>query len=402
MSLFELEDEHLARVYQKLPLCIVRGKGALVYDEKGNEYVDCMGGYGVAIVGHCNDRIVRAIKEQGEKLMICHGSLYNDARAELISKLLKVNPPELNSFFFGNSGAESVECALKVARKKSGKMGVIAMMGGFHGKTLGALSVTWSQKYRVSFEPLLQGVKFVKYGSVEEVERSLDNNIGSIIVEPIQGESGIHLPPQDYLFKLRGLCNERGIILIFDEVQTGFGRTGKFWCFENYNAIPDVLCSAKGIGGGLPISITMAKREVMEALELGEHTSTFGGNPLACKAASAAIDSLIKDGLIDNAKKMGDYFIKRLRELKDRYKIVRDVRGLGLMIGVELRFEVKDVILRALKKGVIMLYAGRNVLRFLPPLVIEEKHIDKVIDTLEEVFSIEEEEKLGKSYAKTP
>jgi len=394
MDPFKLENEHLAKVYQKLPVCIVKGRGALVYDEKGKEYIDCMGGYGVAIVGHCNDKVVKALKDQLDKLMVCHGSIYNDARAELIDKLLKVNPKELNSFYFGNSGTEAVECALKVARKKSGKIGVIAMMGSFHGKTLGALSVTYSQKYRSIFEPLLQGVKFVKYGKVEEVEKALDASFGSIIVEPIQGESGIHIPPKNYLYELRKLCDNKGIILILDEVQTGFGRTGEFWCFQHEKIIPDIVCSAKGIGGGFPLSVTIAKKDIMDSLDLGEHTSTFGGNPLACKAASAALDALIEDKLIENAKKMGEYFLKRLEEIKEKHRIVREVRGLGLMIGVELRFEVKDVILKALERGVIMLYSGRNVLRFLPPLVIEEKHIDKVVEVLDDVLK-EEEKKIG-------
>ncbi len=385
------EDNYLANVYQRFPITIVKGKGAKVWDDQGNEYIDCMAGYGVAIVGHCNDRVVNAIKEQLDKLLICHPSCYNDARLRFLRELSSLAPNGLNKVFLSNSGAESVEAAIKIARKYTKRYGIIAMVGSFHGKTMGALSLTYAPKYRSSFEPLLDGVKFVPFGDYQRLEESIDDTIGAIILEPIQGEGGIHLPPDDYLRNVRSLCNKHNIVLIFDEIQAGLGRTGKLWACMNWNITPDIICLAKGLGGGIPIGATLAKDNIMNSLTLGEHSSTFGGNPIAAIAAHATLESLIKDDLITNASKMGKIFKDGLLHLKDKHKIIRDVRGLGLMLGVELRFDVKDILLDAIKHNLLLLYSGKNILRLLPPLVIDEILIKRALDIIDMILTKEEE-----------
>lgn len=393
-SVEEIENSLMANVYQKLPIQVVKGKGAVIWDEKGNVYIDCMGGYGVAIVGHCHPKVVEAVKKQVERLMICHCSLYNDVRAELLTKISKIAPNGLSVSYLCNSGTEANEAAIKLAIKHTGKRGIIAMTGSYHGKTFGALSATWDAKYRKSFEPLLNGFKFARFGDINSLKEKITNDIGAVIIEPIQGESGIHVPPQNYLKEVRELTKEKGILLIADEVQSGFGRTGKIWACEHYDVIPDILCSAKGLGGGLPVGAMISKPEIAGSFKIGDHTSTFGGNPLSCAAAVAAIDILIEEKLPERAEKLGNYFMRRLNELKEKHRIIRDVRGVGLMIGIELRFEVKNIILNGLKKGVLFLYAGKNVLRFLPPLVINKEQIDKVIEVLDGLLS-EEEKRRG-------
>ncbi|MEM3709658.1 MAG: aspartate aminotransferase family protein, partial [Nitrososphaerales archaeon] len=380
MKIKNIEDNYFAPVYEKLPIVVVKGQGAILWDINGKEYIDCMGGYGVAIVGHCNKKVIEAINEQSKKLIICHGSLYNDTRANLLEKIVKIAPKGLNNVYLSNSGAEAVECALKLARKYSGKPEVIAMTRGYHGKTLGALSATWNQKYRSPFLPLLPNVKFAPFGEAEKIRDIITEKTGAIIVEPIQGESGIYVAPDGFLKEIREICDERNIVLIFDEIQTGFGRTGKMWACEHWNVVPDIICLAKGIAGGLPLGATLAKKEIMSSFKTGEHTSTFGGNPLSCAAASATIDYILEEKLVDRAANLGAIFKKRLESIKENHRIVRDVRGLGLMLGMELRFDIRNLLLRGIDKGLIMLYSGKNILRFLPPLVINEEQIHKAMD----------------------
>ncbi len=385
------EDKYLANVYQRFPITVVRGKGVKVWDANGREYIDCMGGYGVALVGHCNDKVIRAIKEQAEKLITCHSSLYNDARLAFLQKLLSVAPRGLTKAYLCNSGAEAAESAIKIARKYTKKHGIIAMVGSFHGKTIGALSVTYARKYREAFMPLLEGVKFVPFGDAAKLQEAVDDTIGAIIVEPIQGESGIHIAPNGYLQKMREICDNKGIVLIFDEIQSGLGRTGKLWAGEHWNVIPDIMCLAKGIAGGVPMGAALAKPEMMSALKLGEHSSTFGGNPLACAAGIAALECIVDDGLVNNASKVGRYFKEGLLALKDKHKIIREVRGLGLMLAAELRFEVKDVLFDGIKEGLLMLYSGKNIIRLLPPLVIDEHSVSNALAIMDKVLSKEEE-----------
>ena len=384
------EDQHLATLYQRFQVNLARGKGARVWDTNGKEYIDCMGGYGVALVGHCNDRVVAAIKKQADTLITAHMSVYNNTRLEFMEKMSTVAPAGLTKMFFTNSGAESVEGALKFARKYSGKPGVIAMNGAYHGKTFGALSVTYNEKYRKSFAPLLEGVKFVPYSDPAKLEEAIDDTIGAVIVEPIQGETGIIVPPDDLLPKIREICSRRNIVLVYDEIQAGLGRTGKMWAGENWNTVPDIMCLAKGIAGGIPMGLVLAKPEIMDAMKLGEHSSTFGGSPIACAAGSATMDALTEDKLVQNAANVGSYFKEQLIGLKERHKIIREVRGLGMMLAVELRFEVRDVLFDGIRNGLLMLYSGRNIIRLLPPLVMDETTVSRAVDIMDKVLTLEE------------
>ena len=384
------EDQYLAALYQRFPVNLVRGKGTRVWDAVGKEYIDCMGGYGVALVGHCNDRVVAAIKKQADTLITAHMSVYNDIRLKFMEKMSALAPPGLSKMFFTNSGAESVEGALKFARKYTGKYGIIAMNGAYHGKTFGALSVTYNEKYRKPFMPLLDGVKFVPYSDPIRLEEAIDEATGTVILEPIQGETGIIVPPDDLLPKIREICNRRNLVLIFDEIQSGLGRTGKMWAGQNWNTTPDIMCLAKGIAGGIPMGLILAKPEIMEATKLGEHSSTFGGSPMACAAGTATLEALTDDKLVENAAKMGRQFKEGLKRLKEKHKIIREVRGLGMMLGVELRFEVKDVLFDGIRNGLLMLYSGRNIIRLLPPLVMDETTISRVVDIMDAVLTSEE------------
>jgi acetylornithine/LysW-gamma-L-lysine aminotransferase len=388
------EDQHLSTsLYQRFPISIDRGKGVRVWDTSGKEYIDCMGGYGVALVGHCNPRVVEAIKNQAEKLIVCHMSFYNEARENFIRRMAAVAPRGLSNLFFSNSGAEAVEAALKFSRRYSGKPGIISMSGGYHGKTFGALSATYSEKYRKPFMPLLENVRFLPYTSTR-IDDAINGNIGAVIVEPIQGETGIILPPDGLLQNMREVCTKHGIVLIFDEIQSGLGRTGKMWAGENWKVTPDVMCLAKGLAGGVPIGLTLSKPEIVEALRVGEHSSTFGGNPLACAAGTATIDSLKDDKLVENAAYVGSYFKDGLLKLKEKHRIVRDVRGLGMMLALELRFDVKNLLLDGIRHGLLMLYSGKNVIRLLPPLLMDKETISEALEIMDELISEEEKRRV--------
>jgi acetylornithine/LysW-gamma-L-lysine aminotransferase len=391
-EIINLEEKLMANVYAKRPIVIAKGNGALVWDINGKEYIDCTGSYGVCIVGHSHPRVVEAVRRQAETLISCHASFYNDARSELLQKITKIAPKNLNKVFLANSGAEAVECAIKLARKFSGKPEIIAMMGAFHGKTMGALSATWDKKYREPFKPLVPEFKHVPPEDLEKVREAITEKTAAVLVEPIRGEGGIRVPPNGFLPGLREICDETGVLLIFDEVQTGFGRTGKIFACEHWNVVPDVLCLAKSVAGGLPLGITIAKENVMSSLKVGEHTTTFSGSPLVCAAACAAINVLVEEKLPERAAMLGRYFKEKLEVLRARHKIVREVRGLGLMLGMELRFDVLNIVLKCMERGVLVLDAGRNILRFLPPLVIEREHIDRVIDILDTVMEEEKNE----------
>jgi len=385
------EDDYLGNLYQRFPINISKGKGSLVWDVSGKEYIDCMGGYGVALIGHCNDRVINAIKNQSEKLITCHMSIYNNVRLEFLEKISKISPKKLSKVFFSNSGAESTEAALKFSRKFTGKSGIIAMSGGYHGKTFGALSVTHNEKYRKSFQPLLEGVKFVPYSNPSKIEESLDNSIGTVIIEPIQGETGIIVPSDGVLQQIRKICDQNNLVLIFDEIQTGLGRTGKMWAGEHWSTTPDIMCLAKGIAGGLPMGLTLCKPEILDAMKVGEHSSTFAGNPLSCSAGIATIESIIEENLVENAAKVGNIFKNGLFQLKENHRIVRDVRGLGLMLALESRFDIKDVLFDGIKEGLLMLSSGRNIIRLLPPLVLDEVKVAKTLSIMDKLLTKEEE-----------
>ena len=387
------EDQYMGNLYQRFPVTVEKGKGSHVWDINGKEYIDCMGGYGVALVGHQNERVTKAIKEQVDKIITVHSSLYNKTREEFLKVLISLAPKGLSQVHLNNSGAEAIEAAIKFARKFTGKKGMVAMKGSYHGKSLGALSLTFNPKYKKAFEPLVEKVSFASFGDIESVREAIDDDTAFVILEPIQGESGIVVAPEGFLQDVRRLCDEKGILLIFDEIQAGLGRTGRLWACEHWNTVPDIMCLAKGIAGGVPMGATLVRPDILASISKGEHSSTFGGNPLSCAAGIAALKALTEDGLIKNSEEMGKIFIEGLEKLKENHSIIREVRGKGLMIGVELKFEVKDVLMSLIEKGVLMLYSGRNILRILPPLVITENDITKVLQTLDTVLSEEEEKR---------
>ena len=392
-TIMETENRYLANVFAKKPIVLTKGKGALLWDINGKEYVDCASSYGVAALGHCHPKIVAAVKAQAEQLITCHSCYYNDKRAEFIEKLVKITPKGLDKAFLSNSGAESVECAIKLARKYTGKPEIIALMGAFHGKTMGALSATWDKKYREPFMPLIPEIKHVAPDNAEKIRETITDKTAAVLMEPIRGEGGVRVPSAGYLQEVREICNEKNVLLIFDEVQTSFGRTGKLFGCQNWNVTPDIMCLAKPFAGGLPIGITVAKENIMASLKIGEHSTTFSGSPLVCAAGCAAIDALLEEKLADKAAVNGKYFKSQLEGLQAKHKIVKEVRGLGLMLGMELRFDVHNIILKALDRGILVLDAGRTVVRLLPPLVIEKAQIDKVIAVLDTVLEEEENER---------
>ena len=387
------EDEFMGNLYQRFPVTIEKGLGSHVWDTDGKEYIDCMGGYGVALVGHRNERVVNAIRSQIDKIITVHSSLYNKTREEFLQSLINIAPKGLSQVHLNNSGAESIEAAIKFARKFTGKKGMIAMKASYHGKSMGALSLTFSPKYRKMFQPLVDKVSFSTFGDIDALRSNIDEDTGFVILEPIQGESGINVPPDEFLPDVRKLCDEKGILLIFDEIQSGLGRTGRMWASEHWNTSPDIMCLAKGIAGGVPMGATLVRPDILACMGKGEHSSTFGGNPLSCAAGIAAINALTQDGLVENAKMMGQKFQEGLEQLKERHKIIREVRGKGLMIGIELKYDVKDILMDGIKEGVLLLYSGRNILRLLPPLVITEEDVTKVIETLDTLISREEKRK---------
>ena len=384
------EDQYLGNLYQRFPVTIEKGLGAHVWDTNNKEYIDCMGGYGVALVGHRNERVVNAIKSQIDKIITVHSSLYSKTREEFLETLFKVAPKGLTQAHLNNSGAEAIEAAMKFARKFTGKKGMVAMNGSYHGKSMGALSLTFNPKYRKSFQPLVDKVTFSPFGNIESLREKIDDDTAFVILEPIQGESGIHVAPDGFLQDVRKLCDDNDILLIFDEIQSGLGRTGRMWASEHWDTAPDILCIAKGIAGGVPMGVTMVRTDILDCINKGEHSSTFGGNPLSCAAGTATLQALTQDGLIDNADKMGKLFREGLERLKEKHTIIREIRGKGLMIGIELKFEVKNILMEGIEKNLLLLYSGRNILRLLPPLVISEEDVTKSLDILDELLTNEE------------
>ena len=387
------EDKFMGNLYQRFPITVERGEGAHVWDVNGKEYIDCMGGYGVALVGHKNQRVNNAITQQINKIITVHSSLYNKTREEFLKTLIGLAPEGLTQVHLNNSGAEAVEAAMKFARKFTGKKGMVAMKGSYHGKSFGALSLTFNPKYRKPFEPLVQKVSFASFGDIESLNQAVDEDTACVILEPIQGESGIVVAPDGFLQKVRELCDRKGIVLIFDEIQAGLGRTGKLWACSHWNTAPDILCLAKGIAGGVPMGATLVKPEILASMSRGDHSSTFGGNPISCAAGTAALKALTEDGLIENSEAMGKIFREGLEDLKKRHSIIREIRGKGLMIGVEIKFEIRDILAALMEHGVLMLYSGRNILRILPPLVISREDIAKVLHILDLVLTKEEEKR---------
>ncbi len=387
------EEQFMGNLYQRFPVTIEKGIGAHVWDIDGKEYIDCMGGYGVALVGHQNQRVNKAIKEQLDKIITVHSSLYNKTREEFLKTLIGLAPKGLTQVHLNNSGAEAIEAAIKFARKFTGKKGMVAMKGSYHGKSFGALSLTFGPKYRKPFEPLVEKVSFASFGDIKSLRSVIDDDTSFVVIEPIQGESGIIVAPEGFLQEVRSLCDEKGILLIFDEIQAGLGRTGRLWACDHWNTAPDILCLAKGIAGGVPMGATLVRPDILAAMNKGEHSSTFGGNPISCAAGIAALKALTEDGLVENSEKMGKIFREGLEKLKEKHTMIREIRGKGLMIGIEMKFEIKGILMELIKKGILMLYSGRNILRILPPLVISEDDITKVLHALDSILTEEEQKR---------
>ena len=381
----ELEELFGAPAFRKFPIALVRGKGSLVWDSDGKEYIDFMSGIGVAVVGHCNDAVINAVREQSEKLITCHGSFYNDARAEFMERLVRAAPKGLGKALLTNTGTESVEAAIKLARRHTSRKKIVSMKGGFHGKTYGSLSATWNRKYRDPFGPLLEGFDFAEYGDPLSLSQLVDGDTAAVIAEPIQGETGVIVPPPDYFKQVREICDREGALLILDEIQTGLGRTGKMWASEHFGVVPDIMTVSKGLGGGLPIGAAVATDAVAGSLKGGEHTSTFAGNPLSCAAGTATLDFIARNDLPAKAREKGGMMRAGLDAMASAHRLVKEVRGLGMMLGVQTRVDILSQLRSAQAKGVIFAYSGRDTFRFLPPLVMQEAEISRGLDVLESV-----------------
>jgi acetylornithine/LysW-gamma-L-lysine aminotransferase len=387
MNLIDLEDKYIPQIYPKRPVVLVKGSGAIVWDVDGKEYIDCVGGNGVCLVGHSHPKLVKAVQSQAEQLITCPKVFYNDIRAKFLEKLAQLTPKPLEKTFLSNSGAESVECAIKLARKYTGKKEIIAMKRGFHGRTYGALSATWNPKYRNPFQPLVPGFTHVPFGDLETIRNTISDETAAIITEAVQGEGGVIPAPDGFLAGLRELCATKKILLIIDEVQTGLGRTGEFLACQHWKVVPDILCLAKGIAGGVPLGATMASSEIFSALKSGEHYSTFGGNPLACAAANTTLEIIQEEDLVKKSKETGQYFTEKLESDIKELKIVRDLRGLGLMLAIDLRLKHKAFVLKAVDKGLLLLTSGSTTIRMLPPLNISREQVDQIISILKEVLA---------------
>jgi acetylornithine/LysW-gamma-L-lysine aminotransferase len=382
-AIVELEAAHTSGVYPKRPLVIVRGQGARVWDAEGRVYIDCVGGHGAANLGHSHPRIAEAIAAQAQQLISCPEIFYNDRRAALLAGLAAVAPAGMERAFLCNSGTEAIEAAIKFARVATGRKAIVAAMRGFHGRTMGALSATWNREYRTPFEPLVPGFSHVPYNDPAALERAVGEDTAAVLLEVVQGEGGVHPGNAGYLTGAQALCRERGALLILDEVQTGYGRTGRFFACQHYGLEPDLMAVAKSMAGGLPMGACLIGPRVSRLPGM-VHGSTFGGNPLACAAALATLQVMADEELPARAAQLGMWARQRLEEV--RSPLVREVRGLGLLLGMELKVKVTPVLQKLQASGVLALPAGATVLRLLPPLVIEQADLARAIDAVEQVL----------------
>ncbi len=389
MNTIERENTYSSGVYSKRPVAMVRGSGALLWDDEGREYIDCTAGHGVANIGHARPEISAALAQQAQRLITCPEIVYNDVRAALLERLARLTPQGLDHIFLCNSGSEAVEGALKFARLATGRTGIIATLRSFHGRTMGALATTWEPHYREPFAPLMPDVRHVRYNDLAAMEDAINEETAAVIIELVQGEGGVHVASQEYVAGLAALCREREALLIVDEVQTGFGRTGQLFACNHYNLQPDILCLAKSLAGGVPMGAICLGPRVMESgrITRGVHGSTFGGNPLACAAALTTLDILEREDLPARANALGTWALEQLQALRTSTSLIREVRGRGLLIGLELRRRVQPYLETLLERGVLALPAGSNVLRLLPPLVITEAQLQQVIAVVTEVLT---------------
>ena len=389
-ELLELDQQHNSGLWNPDTI-YSHGKGVKLYDVDGNEYLDCMAGIAVASVGHGNERLANAIAEQAKKLIVCPQNLGSETRVKFYQKLSKFIPASLGltRIFMANSGSEVNEASLKWARAATGRKRFVAAKRGFTGRTMGTLPLTWEKKYREPFEPLGFEADFITYNNIEELDKVVTEETAVVWLEPVQGEGGIHAASPEFVEAARRITKERGALLIFDEVQSGVGRTGKFLAIEHYDVKPDMITLAKGLGGGMPIGVLLMTEEVALKMPKGGHGTTFGGNPLACAAGLAVLEEIEVRDLLNHVAKMGDYFQEQLKAINSPK--IRAVRGNGLLIGVELKEKVAPYIAALKKEKVLTINAGATVIRFVPPLVISKEEVDEVVKrfarVLQEVLS---------------
>ena len=385
-EIIDIENKYTSGTYTKQPLVIVRGQGASLFDTDGVEYLDCSSGHGVANIGHAHPKVAEAIYKQASKLITLFETFPNDKRAELMQKITSL-VDGLDRVFLCNSGTEAVEAAIKFARISTGRTNIVAAMRAFHGRTYGALSATFNKKYRDGFGPLVPGFSHVAYNKIEALDEAVTDETAALILEVVQGEGGVHPITAEYIQAARRICDERGALLIVDEIQTGFGRTGKMFAIQHFDVTPDLLTCAKSLAGGVPMGAVLIGENVKN-LTPGVHATTFGGNPLSCAAAVAALGVMEEDDLPRQALVKGAYMMDKLREIDAPN--IREVRGLGLMIGIEMKQKVTPYLKALQEKKIIALNAGMTVLRLLPPLVITYEQIDHVVNVLTEVLTAEQ------------
>jgi acetylornithine/N-succinyldiaminopimelate aminotransferase len=385
----DLNDRHVLNTYGTRKLAIVRGEGATLWDAEGKEYLDFFAGIAVTNLGHCHPAVTEAICRQAQTLLHVSNLYYIEPQAQLADLLSQHCFAQ--RWFFCNGGAEANEAAIKLARrywaqKGTPRPGLVTARQSFHGRTLATITATGQPKYQQGFEPLLPGVRYVDYNDFDSLAKELNPEVGAVLLEPVQGEGGVRVPSADYLKKVRRLCDDTQTLLIFDEVQTGLGRTGRLFAYQHSGVTPDIITLAKGLGNGVPIGAMGCSEEVSSGFSIGSHACTFGGNPLSSAAAVATVKELTAPGFIERAAETGEYFLSQLRELAARRSIITEVRGQGLMIGVELASTVAPAVERMLESGVICGPAGSNVLRFVPPLVVTREQVDRVVSTLDRVL----------------
>jgi len=389
-EIMELGEQYLMRNVGRIPLAPVKGEGARLWDADGREYLDFVSGIAVNSLGHCHPAVVDAICRQAGKLIHCSNLYYIEQQARL-ARLLVENSA-LDKAFFCNSGAEANEAAIKLARKyaklKEGaeKFEIITALHSFHGRTLATVTATGQPKYHKGFEPLPQGFKYVPFNDLAALEKAIGPATCAVLLEPVQGEGGVNVASRHYLEGVQMLCREHGALLIFDEVQTGLGRTGRFLAYQHFGVEPDILTLAKALGGGFPIGAMLAKEDIAAAFQPGDHASTFGGNPLACAAALAAMEEMLLGGVVENAASTGAYLYEKLKGLGKKYPFVKEVRGLGLLLGMELTMEGKEIVNGCLERGLLINCVNNSVLRFIPPLTITPDDVDRAVAVLDQVM----------------
>lgn len=391
MNTFEKGEKYVMHTYSRFPLAFTHGDGMYVYDEDGKKYLDFVAGIAVNSLGHNCKPLVDAIADQASKMIHISNLYYTKPQTELAEKL--VNAGSLDKVFYCNSGAESIEAALKLARKygsKTGRQEIITMEHSFHGRTFGAVTATGQPHYHEGFGDMLPHIKYAVYNDIDSLKNTITDRTVAVLFEPVQGEGGIYPADQKYIEEVRKICTQKDILLIFDEVQCGVGRLGTLFAYQYFDVIPDIMCTAKGIAGGIPCGVMMAKARVAECFKPGDHASTFGGNPLATAAGNVVVDMLLNNGLLDNVKETGVYLTKKLKELKAKYSLIKDVRGIGLMQGIELDRPAGDIIAKCINSGLLLVGAGKSVIRFVPSLIVTKENIDEAMSILDNVLSQEE------------